>query len=103
MTIRFVFQCSRCGSNSFRPSSKRAFKDLLLRKIGITPKRCYRCRRRFYLYRPAILTSLLRALADPPLQVKEGAAPVPEKAKAAVATTVVWTTMAKADPREGRS
>jgi hypothetical protein len=93
MTIRLLFRCSRCGSKYFRPSQKVAFKDLLLRKIGIIPQRCYGCRRRFYLYHPAILQSLLRALADPPVEAK---------AKAAVATNVVWSTF-KADPREGRA
>jgi len=82
MTIRLVFRCSRCGSKYFRQSQKVAFKDLLLRKIGIFPQRCYRCRRRFYLYHPAILQSLLRALAGPPL---------PAKAKAAVASNAVWS------------
>jgi len=102
MTIRLVFRCSRCGSNSFRRSSKLSFRDLILRKIGISPQRCRYCRCRFYLYRPVLLESLLKALADPPQQVNEGAA-YPAKAKAAVASSVGWRTMAKADPREGRS
>jgi hypothetical protein len=83
MTIRLLFRCSRCGSKYFRPSRKVAFKDLLLRKIGIIPQRCYQCRRRFYLYHPAILQSLVRALAAPALDAK---------AKAAVASNVAWST-----------
>jgi hypothetical protein len=103
MKIRFVFRCSRCGSTSFRPSGKRAFKDLVLRTIGITPQRCFKCRRRFYLWRPAIVSSLLRVLAAPPVPARQGAALQPEKAKAAVASDVVWSRLAKADRREGDS
>ncbi len=91
MTIRFVFRCSRCGSKSFRPSMKRAFKDSILRKFGITPQRCFKCRRRFYLYRPATFYSLLMALAAPPVRPAEDA------------PDVVWSRFIKADPREGRS
>jgi hypothetical protein len=105
MKIRLEFRCSRCGSKSFRPSGKRAFKDLILRAIGITPQRCFKCRRRFYLYRPAIVLSLLRVLVAPPVPARQGAALQPEKAKAkaAVASDVVWSRFAKADRREGDS
>jgi hypothetical protein len=91
MTIRFVFRCSRCGSKSFRPSMKRAFKDSILRLFGITPQRCFKCRRRFYLYRPAGFYALLKALAAPPVPATKG---TPD---------VVWSRFIKVDPREGRS
>jgi hypothetical protein len=103
MTIRFLFRCTRCGSKFFRPSSKHAFANLLLRKIGITAQRCFQCRQRFYLYRPAVIESLMRALADPSPEVSEGAALHPEKAKVAVHSNVVWNAMPKPDPREGGS
>ena len=66
MTIRLVFECTRCGSKFFRPSTQRTFRDTILRKFGVTPQRCYRCRGRFYLYRPEILAAFLRTLAAPP-------------------------------------
>lgn len=91
MTIRFVFRCPRCRSKSFRPSMKRAFKDSILRKFGITPQRCFRCRRRFYLYRPVSFYALLKALAAPPARVEERS------------PDVVWSRFIKANPREGRS
>jgi len=64
----------------------------LLKKIGVAPQRCLRCRRRFYLYRPAILELLLRALAGSPA-----------RPRAAETTDVVWNRLAEADPREGGS
>src|SRR5579863_967076 len=79
MTIRVVFQCSRCGSNSFRPSSLRTFKDTVLKHIGVAPQRCLMCRRRFYLYRPASLQWFLRILAGSSEQEKEGAVPLHSK------------------------
>src|ERR1700691_2015172 len=102
MTIRFLFRCTRCGSKFFRLSSKLAFADLLLRKVGITAQRCFQCRRRFYLYRPAMIESIVRALAGPLTEVNESTGLHPEKAKVPAAPNVVWTTMATADPREGR-
>ncbi len=71
MIVRIIFRCSRCGSTSFRPSTKWRFKDTIFRKIGVTPQRCYLCRRRFYIFRPILLQSLLRALAAPPIEVHE--------------------------------
>jgi hypothetical protein len=76
MKIRLVFQCSRCGSKSFRTSAQRTFTDSILQKIGVTAQRCYLCRRRFYLFRPAILNSLLMALAVPTARAKESRDPV---------------------------
>ena len=102
MKIRLVFKCSRCGSNSFRPSTMLTFKDGMLRKVGVTPQRCFRCRGRFYLYRPEILQSFLRAIADPAPQE----APVarhPKVAGAAVGTDVLWSNFAEAEQRKGRS
>src|ERR1700733_6762094 len=100
MKIRLVFKCSRCGSNSFRPSTKWAFKDSLLRRIGVAPQRCFRCRGRFYLYRPVVLQSFLRALAGPAAQE----APVARQTKVAKAgTDVLWSTFAETEQRKGRS
>jgi hypothetical protein len=97
MKIRLVFECSRCGSRSFRPSTKWAFKDTILRKLGVTPQRCFRCRRRFYLYRPVLLHSFLKSLASPQ------EAPVGrELPGAGVGTGVLWSSMLKADQREPR-
>lgn len=76
MTIRVIFRCSRCGSKSFRPSLKWTVKDAVLRKMGVTPKRCFLCRRRFYLFRPAFLASLLKALDAPSVQMNESEATV---------------------------
>jgi len=63
--VRLVFKCPLCGSRFFRPSSMWTFRDAWLRKIGVTPQRCFQCRRRFYLYRPATLWLFLKALAGP--------------------------------------
>ena len=104
MKIRFTFECSRCGSKFFRPSSKWTFRDALLKKIGITPQRCFRCRGRFYLYCPVMLRSFLTALAGPPPAPQEAhAARTAKIPQPAVKTDVVWSTFAKADPRDGRS
>jgi hypothetical protein len=62
MKIRLIFQCSRCGSITFRSSSPRSLKDSILRKIGFNPHRCYLCRRRFYLFKPLSLRAFLMAL-----------------------------------------
>jgi hypothetical protein len=62
MKIRLIFQCSRCGSITFRPSTPRSLKDSILRKIGFNPHRCYLCRRRFYLFKPMSLRAFLMAL-----------------------------------------
>src|ERR1700677_3992786 len=79
MTIRVIFRCSRCGSKSFRPSSRLTFRDTVLRRIGIAPQRCFQCRRRFYLYCPVIVQSLLRALSAPPLQAQDAPAELQPK------------------------
>jgi len=79
MTIRVLFRCTCCGSSSFRPSSLRTFKDTVLKKFGLAPQRCLVCRRRFYLYRPATLQSILTALAGSPWQAKETAVPLRAK------------------------
>jgi hypothetical protein len=116
MKIRIIFECSGCGSTSYRPSTKWTFKDNFLHKFGIWPQRCYRCRRRFYLYRPALLNTFLRALAAPPAppapqqpEIARAAkaahswsAP-PERGAAPVKTDVVWSTFAEADQGKGRS
>jgi hypothetical protein len=65
MTIRFVFNCSCCGSNSFRPSARWTFKDSVLRKIGFYLYRCFHCSRRFYLFNPMSLRSFLLSLDAP--------------------------------------
>jgi hypothetical protein len=102
MKIRIVFECSRCGSKFFRPSTKWSFKDTLLRKIGVTPQRCFRCRGRFYLFRPLSLYGFLRALAASPVEAVPS--PVARRAKgAAVGTDVVWSTFLEADQKEPRS
>jgi hypothetical protein len=66
MKIRLIFQCSRCGSISFRRSSHRSLKDSFLRKIGINPHRCYLCRRRFYLFKPPGMRAFFAALDAQP-------------------------------------
>lgn len=116
MKIRIVFECSGCGWEWSRPSTKWTFKDNFLHKFGIRPQRCLRCNRRFYLYRPALLDRMLRALVAPPPastvpavpqqpeiarapKVARGAAPV----KAPVKTDVVWSTFAEADQSKGHS
>jgi hypothetical protein len=65
MKLRIVFCCSRCGSVSFRHSISHRFGDGLLACLGIYPHRCYNCRVRFYLFRPAYLTALVHALGRP--------------------------------------
>jgi hypothetical protein len=62
MKIRLIFQCSRCGSITFRSSSPRSLKDSILRKIGFNLHRCHLCRRRFYLFKPLRLRAFLLAL-----------------------------------------
>src|ERR1700722_2540731 len=79
MTIRVIFRCSRCGSKSFRPSSRWTFRDTVLWTIGITAQRCFQCRRRFYLYRPVVLHSLLRALSVSALQAQDAPAKLEPK------------------------
>jgi hypothetical protein len=100
MKIRFTFECSRCGSKLFRPSTKWTFKDTILRKLGVTPQRCFRCRRRFYLYRPLFGYSILRALAAPAHAEAPATRQVPTTA---MRTDVLWSTLLKADQREPRS
>jgi hypothetical protein len=117
MKVRIIFECTGCGSISHRPSTKWTFKDNFLGKLGIRPQRCYRCRRRFYLFRPTLVDAMLRALAAPIVAV---APPQPEIARAAKAgagawsapadlsaapiqTDVVWRSFAKADRGERRS
>jgi hypothetical protein len=103
MKIRIIFECSCCGSTSYRPSRKWTFKDNLLRRLGITPQRCFRCRRRFYIYDTPILRKFLNALAGPP-----EAAPEVEMAQQQmithppVKTDVVWSTFAEADQHKRR-
>jgi hypothetical protein len=65
MKIRIIFQCCRCGSITFRSSTRRSLKDSILRKIGFNPHRCYLCRRRFYLFKPMSLRAFLKALDSP--------------------------------------
>ncbi|HEX5227399.1 MAG TPA: hypothetical protein VFW44_06795 [Bryobacteraceae bacterium] len=114
MKLRFTFECSRCGSKSFRPSSKWRFRDTLLRKIGITPQRCLRCRRRFYVFYPISLDAFFRALINPPTPARETGllaqpvlkvpvlrAPVPKPQ--VVKTDVVWSTFAEADQSDTRN
>lgn len=116
MKIRIIFECSGCGSISHRPSTKWTFKDNFLHKFGIWPQRCYRCQRRFYLFRPAFLNTILRALAAPPAppapqqpeiagepQVADSRSAPTERGAAPVKTDVVWSTFAKADQGKGHS
>lgn len=98
MTVRIIFRCSRCGSRSFRPSSKWTFKVAILRKIGLVPQRCYLCRRRFYVFRPAFLSALLKALDGPPLRANEANAFPRRKPM-----TIELSRFADSDPRESRS
>jgi hypothetical protein len=81
MKIRFVFRCSLCGSNSYRPSSQLTFRDTLLLKIGVRPQRCFLCRRRFYIFRPSILRSLLTGSAQQSLENKKPADRVIESSR----------------------
>jgi len=98
MKIRLVFECSRCGSKAFRPSTKWTFRDTILRKIGITPQRCFRCRRRFYLYRPVLIHAFLKTLVGPPQEAPAGR----QVPSTGVGTGVLWSSMLKADQREPR-
>lgn len=104
MKIRIIFECTGCGSTSYRPSTKWTFKDSFLQKFGIWPQRCYRCRRRFYLYRPSLVDTILRALAAPPPLPACPAPEQPEIARApkVVKTDVVWSTFAEADQSKRR-
>jgi hypothetical protein len=95
MKIRITFECSRCGSLFFRPSMKRTFKDVPLSKIGVKAQRCYRCRRRFYLFRPVWLNAFLKALVASPAPQKPELSPQP--------ANMVWRSFVKADQREGPS
>lgn len=70
MTVRFIFECSQCGSEAIRLSSQWTWKDTMLKKVGITAQRCLRCRRRFYLYRPGFLRVLVRTLGDTASEAK---------------------------------
>jgi hypothetical protein len=111
MKIRIVFECSGCGSELSRPSTKWTFKDNFLHKFGIRPQRCLRCNRRFYLYRPALLDRMLKALMAPsapptpsaPQEPEIARAPKVARGAATVKTDVVWSTFAKADQRKGHS
>jgi hypothetical protein len=71
MKIRLIFQCSRCGSISFRPSTPRSLKDSILRKLGVNPHRCHMCRRRFYLFKPLSLRAFLIALDAQPAETAD--------------------------------
>jgi hypothetical protein len=82
MRVRIAFYCPRCGSIQFRPSVSRWFRDSFLSSVGVHPHRCYICRRRFYLFRPNRLWSIL-ASVDRPLGVLQknrlaGMDPAPE-------------------------
>lgn len=113
MKVRIIFECSGCGSTSFRPSTKWTFKDNFLHKFGIWPQRCFRCRRRFYLFRPALLDVLLRAIVAPagtavpekpeivraPKVAPSWIAPA-DRGTAPVKTDVIWSTFAK--PNRGK-
>lgn len=108
MRVRLIFECSLCGSRFFRPSSMWTFRDALLKKIGVTPQRCFQCRGRFYLYRPVTLWLFLKTLAGPPRAVqkvevwREDKERRPETTKPAVShpavkTDVVWSTFGEGD------
>ena len=110
MRIRVEFQCSRCGSGAFRPSTLWTFKDAILRKFGVTAQRCFHCRKRFYLFHPAILDRLLRLIADPrPALLNldtSKPADVSRPVKVVhppVATDMVWTSFAEAKQQDGSS
>jgi hypothetical protein len=62
MKIRLIFQCTCCGSISFRSSSIRTLKDSIVRKIGFNAHRCHLCGRRFYLFKPLSLRAFLLAI-----------------------------------------
>jgi hypothetical protein len=86
MKIRLIFQCSHCGSGSFRLSARWTFKDSVVRKIGFNLHRCYRCSRRFYLFNPMSLRAFLLALDSP----AEGAAPASATGQRLDATDARW-------------
>ena len=65
MRIRILFCCPRCRSSAFRLSISRRFQDSLLEKLGVHPHRCYRCRLRFYLFKPLRLRAFAAALDRP--------------------------------------
>ena len=67
MKVRLIFYCPLCGSNSFRPSWRPAFRDPFLRILGVRPYRCRLCRSRFYLFNPNALWMFVAALNRPPV------------------------------------
>lgn len=80
--------------------------------MGITPQRCLRCRRRFYVFYPIALEAFFQALINPstPAETRAVAHPVmrvpaakaPTKSPV-VKTDVVWSTFAEADQSDTRS
>jgi len=72
MNVRITYCCSRCGSDEFRPAISRRLADGLLACLSVRPQRCYMCRSRFYLFQPAGLRALLRALDQPSLGAVPG-------------------------------
>ena len=65
MRVRLIFYCPRCGSLLFRPSLSRTFRDNFLRPVGFQAHRCYMCRLRFYLFKPAGLKALTSMFERP--------------------------------------
>ena len=65
MRVRLLFCCPRCGSLLFRPSVSRRYRDSFLGSVGVRPHRCYICRLRFYLFKPARLRGFLTVLNRP--------------------------------------
>ena len=90
MTVRFVFSCRRCWSNSIRPSSLRLFGDSFRTWFGFGAYRCEMCRFRFYLFKPAWLPTFVsmldRATFIPQDLSAHSAASVPKTSKAPVVT-----------------
>jgi hypothetical protein len=65
MQVHIMYFCSRCGCQSFRPSTLLTRKDSILRMLGFRAQRCYLCKARFYLFQPVILKTVANA-GNPP-------------------------------------
>ncbi|HUA20393.1 MAG TPA: hypothetical protein VMB25_16715 [Bryobacteraceae bacterium] len=84
MKVRLYYQCTCCGSSSFRRSHTRTFKETLLGCLGVHPQRCHMCRSRFFLFKPTNLRAFLTALDAPAQKEREasGTRPVADASDA---------------------
>lgn len=85
MKVRLIFCCPRCNSMMFRASHSRHWRDSLVRPFGIHPHRCYLCRLRFYLFKPARLQAFLELIDHPVLGMPSPKTTSAETARRAIA------------------